>query len=827
MSNQSLLPRLFSRYVRFSARHYGKILLGFLGVLLLAVIPIRQLQLQTDMAELLPKDHPSVQALKRISGRQKSATNMVLIIESPDHAQNVRFAKVLRPELEKMVPEVFSETQWSPNSEIPDHAAHWYWMYSSLPDLEQAEILLDRTIAHRKSPLLVDLEGDPEAELRDLRKRLQKDIPQKSEPTEKATATNPAESYFVSHEGNVHSLGVMLWRKREGFGSYGDQRTMELVQQLVSRLHPESFHPELKVRYTGHIPMAIAEQSAVRDDITFATILCTTLVLVAIFLYFRRIGIMFAIGLPTFMGVLLALALASVTVHFLNINTAFLISIILGNGINTPIVLLARYGEERRKSTAVEESLALAAERTVLGTSTAMLAASIAYGCLGFTEFRGFNQFGLIGGAGMILVWLSTFLFVPALIVWGEKLRPGLFTPGNNLWRFPFVLLGRMSARAPLLFGFASIALLGVALLPMARYVRDPIEWDLRNLRSIQTEPERLWGRMDGMGMGQVGAGYIASTGVLLVDRADQADAVAEAIRQKDAKKGDQKIIRAVRTINSVLPQNQDAKLEVLTRLRQKLDKNRDLMDESEWKELEGFRPPEYLRKMTTYDLPRQVQEAFTEVDGQRGRLVGVDADYYSDWDGHDLIRLADGLTVEALGQTWVVASASTLFGGMVEMIYRDGKPVTLAALIGVCLLVCVSFGLRGSIPVLLSLGLGLTWLGGAMGYLNIKLNFMNFLALPITVGVGVDYAANLWARMRSEGHGALREIIADTGSAVALCSSTTIIGYSSLLLAHNRALRSFGIVADVGEVTCLLAALAILPMISYLRSRRTPPSET
>ncbi len=826
MSNQSLLPRLFSRYVRFSAHHHRKILLGFLGVLLLAVIPIRQLQLQTDMAELLPKDHPSVQALKRISGRQKSATNMVLIIESPDHAQNVRFAKVLRPELEKMVPEIFSETQWSPNSEIPDHAAHWYWMYAPLPDLEQAEILLDRTIAHRKSPLLIDLEGDPEAELRDLRKRLQKDIPQKAEPTEKATATDPAESYFVSHEGNVHSLGVMLWRKREGFGSYGDQRTMELVQQLVSRLHPESFHPELKVRYTGHIPMAIAEQSAVRDDITFATILCTTLVLVAIFLYFQRIGIMFAIGLPTFMGVLLALALASVTVHFLNINTAFLISIILGNGINTPIVLLARYGEERRKSTGVEEALARASERTVLGTSTAMLAASIAYGCLGLTEFRGFNQFGLIGGAGMILVWLSTFLFVPALILWGEKLRPGLFTPGKNLWRFPFVLIGKMSARAPLLFGLASLVLLGIALVPMARYVRDPIEWDLRNLRSIQTEPERLWGRMDGMGMGQVGAGYIASTGVLLVDRAEQADAVADAIRQKDAKKGDQKIIRAVRTINSVLPQDQDAKLEVLTRLRQKLDKNRDLMDESEWKELEGFRPPEYLRKMTTYDLPRQVQEAFTEVDGQRGRLVGVDADYYSDWDGHDLIRLADGLTVEALGQKWVVASASTLFGGMVEMIYRDGKPVTLAALIGVCLLVCVSFGLRGSIPVLLSLGLGLIWLGGAMGYLNIKLNFMNFLALPITVGVGVDYAANLWARMRSEGHGALREIIADTGSAVALCSTTTIIGYSSLLLAHNRALRSFGIVADVGEITCLLAALTLLPVISYLRARRLTKAE-
>jgi predicted RND superfamily exporter protein len=48
----------------------------------------------------------------------------------------------------------------------------------------------------------------------------------------------------------------------------------------------------------------------------------------------------------------------------------------------------------------------------------------------------------------------------------------------------------------------------------------------------------------------------------------------------------------------------------------------------------------------------------------------------------------------------------------------------------------------------------------------------------------------------------------------VALCSTTTIIGYSTLLLASNRALRSFGLAADIGEVTCLLAALVFLPVL-------------
>lgn len=827
MTNPSLLARQISRYTEFSGRHYGKILLGFVLLGVLALVPIRKLELQSDMAELLAKNHPSVIALKRIAGRQKSATNMVVIVESPDHDANVRFAKVLRPVLDQMVPEVFSETQWSPDNEIPDHAARWYWMYAQLSDLTHAEELLDRIIAQRKSPLLIDLEGDAETELRDLRKRFEKEIPKKQEAPA-ASAANPesaktdvaADTYFANHENGVHSLGVMLWRKREGFGSYGDQRTLEIVQAAVAKLRPETFHPQLKVLYTGHIPIALAEQSAIRDDITIATTICTTLVLLAIYLYFQRIGIMLIIGAPAFMGVLLSLALASVTIHFLNINTAFLISIILGNGINTPIVLLARYGEERTSGTSAAEALSLAMQRTLLGTSTAMLAASIAYGCLILTDFRGFSQFGLIGGAGMIFVWLTTFLFVPAMLICGEKWRPGIFTPGKNLWRIPFVLLGKLSARAPLALAVIVVAVVGASIMPMVRYARDPVEWDLRNLRSVETEPGRLWGRMDAMGMGMVGAGYIASTGVLLVDTPDQADPVAEAIRKKDEGKGDKHIIRDVRTLNSVMPKDQDAKLEILARIRGKLDKNRDLMEDREWQELASFRPPEYLRKLTTFDLPKQVQDAFTEVDGQRGRLVGVDAENYSDWEGHDLMRLAEALTVDAIGRTWVVASASTLFGGMLETIYRDGKPVTLASLAGVCLLVCLTFGLRGAWPILLSLAVGMCCLGGMLGYLNLKLNFMNFIALPITIGVGADYAANLWARLRLEGHGSLSAIIADTGSAVALCSATTIIGYSSLLLARNGALRSFGIVADIGEVTCLLAALLVLPVVSYLGSR-------
>src|SRR5262249_37818544 len=132
------------------------------------------------------------------------------------------------------------------------------------------------------------------------------------------------------------------------------------------------------------------------------------------------------------------------------------------------------------------------------------------------------------------------------------------------------------------------------------------------------------------------------------------------------------------------------------------------------------------------------------------------------------------------------------------------------------------AFGLRGAPPVLASLAIGIFWLGGLLAHEKLKINFMNFVALPITLGVGADYAANIWARLRAEGLGRLERIITETGSAVALCSLTTIIGYSSLLMSHTRALRSFGLLADLGELTCLAAALVAMPALLQLTRRRS-----
>jgi predicted RND superfamily exporter protein len=119
------------------------------------------------------------------------------------------------------------------------------------------------------------------------------------------------------------------------------------------------------------------------------------------------------------------------------------------------------------------------------------------------------------------------------------------------------------------------------------------------------------------------------------------------------------------------------------------------------------------------------------------------------------------------------------------------------------------------------ALCLGVLLLTGASRLLGIHVNFANFIAFPITFGIGVDYAVNVVSRYEQEGSVDILAAVRSTGAAVALCSLTTIIGYSSLLMAENRALFLFGLLAVLGEVACLSVALLGLPSLLVLTTRR------
>src|SRR5207244_1497760 len=128
------------------------------------------------------------------------------------------------------------------------------------------------------------------------------------------------------------------------------------VTRMVQSQNPSSYHSAMVVGFTGDIASASDEKKALVSEAAGATLLALGIILSAIVFYYRSVWSLFVIALPALFGVVVAYAFARVVFGYVNTSGAFLGAIILGNGINYPIVLLSRYQEFRARGMAPDEA---------------------------------------------------------------------------------------------------------------------------------------------------------------------------------------------------------------------------------------------------------------------------------------------------------------------------------------------------------------------------------------------------------------------------------------------------------------------------------------
>jgi predicted RND superfamily exporter protein len=102
----------------------------------------------------------------------------------------------------------------------------------------------------------------------------------------------------------------------------------------------------------------------------------------------------------------------------------------------------------------------------------------------------------------------------------------------------------------------------------------------------------------------------------------------------------------------------------------------------------------------------------------------------------------------------------------------------------------------------------------GTMHLLGMKLHYMNIIALPMIVGIGVDAGLHLLQRYYEDERRNLRAAVTRTGRAVVITSMTTMLGFGSLSLAHFQGLRELGLVAIIGVLYTMFGALLVLPAV-------------
>jgi uncharacterized protein len=102
----------------------------------------------------------------------------------------------------------------------------------------------------------------------------------------------------------------------------------------------------------------------------------------------------------------------------------------------------------------------------------------------------------------------------------------------------------------------------------------------------------------------------------------------------------------------------------------------------------------------------------------------------------------------------------------------------------------------------------------------GVRLNMVNLVALPLLIGMTVDYGIFLVSLARiGRGHGG--DMVGHVGSsaqAVIVCAATTLLGFGSLALTSVLAVRSLGIVVVVGMAAALAGALFLLAPLLLMK---------
>jgi predicted RND superfamily exporter protein len=767
---------------------------------------------RANLKELLPQSAPSVVTLGKLEKRFGGYSQLSIILESPDRTANRRLSDDLVAELSKSPLIQSIRNKLGDEKQFFEKRVPFFIETADLEDIAERIEDAANDARARANPLLVDLE-DKEPVSLDL-----SDIEKKYAGRSDLLGRFPND-YFELADGT--RLAILVRRRGLAFSLSDNKAVLVIVEEALNRLQPAKYHPEMQVGLGGEVKNLVDEQAALVSDLAFATSVVFGLLALVIYLYYRRFRAIFMLAVPVFIGTVVTFGVGELTVGYLNISSAFLVSIIPGNGINFGIILLARYIEERDRGLDSNESISIAMRETLTGTATAAFACAVAYGSLIATDFLGFKHFGIIGGLGMVLCWFTTFTILPALIVFMERRWPmpprkkSKTISGNVFTRVPMFFV----TRAPRSFAFVGIASVIASVLAVALTMRDPFEKDFNKLRTTDTYAKgaAYWDKRKDEIFGR----YL-SPQVVLADRPEDVPAIVAHLEKQIKEGGETAPISDVTALTKLVPPDQDKKMEVLARIRTLLSP--DLLanlEPEQRKKAERFRPPDDLKPFTAEDLPETIKADFRELDGRLGLAVlalpNIKLNLYH---ADNIAKVADVLRRIPLPDGRFVESSGNfvIYADMLAAVLHDGPRATLYSLIGVLLLCFLAFRRPARVALVISVLLaGVAWLGAAFVLLDLRINFLNFIALPITFGIGVDYAVNVYSRYlfereTSDRLKSITEAVVSTGGAVMLCSLTTVIGYASLLIARNGALVSFGKVAISGELATLTVALLVMP---------------
>jgi len=811
-------------FIRFVVRRAGWVLAAALLLSALGFYQAQKLSIDTDFSNLLPDDHPTVQALEELRNTVGGESEVAVGIVSPSFEANKQFAEDLIPRALELKGEgndepYLTRAEYRRDVEfLKDNALY----FASDQEVRTVEEFLDRQITEAKqqaNPFYVDIgdeddegeEGGDEEELQQMYDRLVG----KEYPISKDSTTMVLRFYPSGAQTNVGFIEDV----------YGDLRA------LVDSMGPESYHPEMEVTMAGRLLRQQAEVEAITSDVvnSFATGVATVILVVVLYFLYKsyrtRTGgrwngrvllaelgrapiLGLVIALPLFMSLTWTGGVAYLLFGELNLMTSTLGLVLFGLGIDFGIHFYARYTEERATGLTVTDAAETTFGSTGQAIATGAFTTAAALYVLMAAEFKGFSEFGAIAGTGVLFALVAMTVVLPALLAILE--RTGLLdlaarTPEEEVRsEKPFW------AARPIAIGSVVAVLAALLLAPRVSF-----EYDFGKLEpeyEAYEDRSAVIGRVD-----QGGGGNRRNPAYVVVDSAKNVPTVVSTVQKE--KRDSSSMILAVESLQERFPLSDTArqnKLERIAEIRKTLNENKYLRRDSS-EDMRRLRRAAQPKKPVSLDqVPEFLRKQFTTKDGELGTFVMIYPEG-SLADGRRSIAFANeiGTITTDDGQTYHAASTSLVAANMLMLVRAEAPWMVAATFIIVALLMLLNFrNLRWAGLALIPLVVGVLWMLLLMVAFGVKLNFFNMVVLPAILGIGNDAGVHMVHRYREEGRRSIWTVLRSTGEHVTMGTLTTMIGFGGLLLSFHPGLNSMGTLAAIGLGTTLGAAIIFLPAL-------------
>lgn len=727
-----------------------------LAILAIGLFYLSQLEIESNMEDMLPKDSKSVEASREFA-KYFQGDDQVIIMVKPIDTQVDREAYKAEAEgfIDRMGSQLKNEDYIASSLykiELAQMKAY-EWAYLDRGIYQQIESALEQEDMQEIKAILGSIEESENEKEKELN------------------------SYIVN-EARTHY--IMMIKPSIDKDDFINSRMLvydglnQHIKQIVSD------YKLLDVGLTGGALIQDIEGDLVAFNGFFGTLVITLLlILLIVILFFGGLKLPVLALYPLILGGLIAASGAYLIYGSLNIFSVSFALLLVGLGIDFAVHLIARYQEERDKGNSLVDAVRQSVKST--GKSIIIGAGTTAFAFASFTQaqFKAFEQMGLVSAIGLIALCMMMILLMPALIqVFDKKYVPrkskasfkwlGRVTTFNR--RRPYVML-------MIMIGFMIGLFYGV--------INTEIQSDLSAVYP-ENIPSAKW-------TAELKDDFDYDTNTLSVFAQD-IDALENIVTQLKARED----ILKVQSVLDYLPTGMAYKLSVIHRLNQVLKAmNVKVLDE-------------YDLNVVTYDmLPEAIKANFV---GEKGMLridIVPKVNIYDE--AHYTPLLA--AIIEITSQHPV--GMATIMNEVTQLVKEDILYICSLCLIVVFVIAWIAFkrlklAILSVTPLLITLYLTL----GILQLFNIEINIFSIAAFPLIIGIAIDSGIHLIHRLNESSDLTLEENVIASGKPILLTGLTTIIGFGSLANINHPGMANLGITVAIGMALSMLLTLTLIPLL-------------